>query len=198
MRLWLAAVFVLCAAALSPSAASAQTGSLSHSPVEVVKKFIGLDTKGARLASTSYGAVAPYIGWGQDPVWGHVVITDGSTITEDFSKWEVVNTLEVVIPVTYTVLGSVYFDTGVFLPEPTTEEVRFRLKAVKNRWRIVEPILPPHVGHKRMVNEVRQSWLDEPDAAKRQQLSDLQDALKQAKAAATRPKPATAPAPTKE
>ncbi len=162
-------------------AASAQTGTLTHNPVEVVKKFLTLDSKGARLGSNTYGAVAPFVGWGQDPSWGHVVVIDRSSIAEDLMQWEIVNNLEVVIPVTFTVLGSVYYETGTFVPEPAVEEVRIRVKAVKNRWRIVEPILPPHVGQKRMLNQVRQAWLDEPNQQKRDQLAVLQDAIKKAK-----------------
>ena len=48
-----------------------------------------------------------------------------------------------------------------------TEEVRFRVKAVNNRWKIVEPMFPPHVGQKRMVNFVREALLKETDRAKR-------------------------------
>lgn len=159
----------------------AQTGSLTRNPVEVVKQLLTLDSKGARLGATTFEAISPYVGWGQDPVWGHVVVIDGFTVEEDVKRWEVLNTLEVVIPVTFTVLGSVYHETGTFVPERTTEDMRVRVKAVKNRWRIVEPIFPPHVGQKRMINQVRQAWLDETDQAKRDQLASLQDALKKAK-----------------
>ena len=56
-------------------------------------------------------------------------------------------------------------ETAGFVQETETEEVRFRVKAVKNRWRIVEPMLPPHVGQQRMVNFVRESWVKETDPA---------------------------------
>lgn len=174
-------VWLLLVAVGDLSGAYAQTGTLGHNPVDVVKKFVELDAKGARLDPTTFGAVTPFIGWGGDPSWGHVVVIGRSTVDEDFSHWDVRNTLEVLIPVTFSVLGSVYYDTGTFIPESGEETVQVRVKAVKNRWRIVEPMLPPHVGHKRMLNQVRQAWLDEPNAEKRATLAALQDAIRQAK-----------------
>lgn len=171
---------LLCAVTEGPYA-WAQTGTLGHNPVEVVKKFVELDGKGARLDPTTFGAVTPFIGWGGDPSWGHVVVVSRSTVDEDFTHWDVRNTLEVLIPVTFSVLGSVYYETGTFIPEPGEELVHVRVKAVKNRWRIVEPMLPPHVGQKRMLNQVRQAWLDESDPEKRASLASLQDAIRQAK-----------------
>ena len=160
---------------------AAQTGALNHSPTEVVKRYLTLDSKGARLGPMSYEALTPYVGWGDDPVWGHVVVIDGFTIAEDFAQWEVVNNLEVVIPVTFTVLGSVYYEQASFVPAPAVEEVRVRVREVRNRWRIVEPVFPPHIGQKRMVNYVHQAWLDETDVQKREQLAMLREALKKAK-----------------
>ena len=85
------------------------------------------------------------------------------------------------IPVTFQVLGSVYLENAGFVQEAGTEEVRFRVKAIKDRWRIVEPMLPPHVGQKRMVNVVREAWVKETDPAKRDRLGALQDELRKAK-----------------
>ena len=102
-------------------------------------------------------------------------------MAEQYRQWEVIDRLEVVIPVTFQVIGSVYLETAGFVQEAETEEVRFRVKAVKNRWRIVEPMLPPHVGQKRMVNFVREAWLKETDPAKRDRLGALQDELRKAK-----------------
>ena len=102
-------------------------------------------------------------------------------VAEQYRQWEVIDRLEVVIPVTFQVIGSVYLETPRFVQEAATEEVRFRVKAVKNRWRIVEPMLPPHVGQQRMVNFVRESWVKETDPAKRDSLGALQDELRKAK-----------------
>ena len=102
-------------------------------------------------------------------------------VAEHYRQWEVIDRLEVVIPVTFQVIGSVYLETAGFVQEVGTEEVRFRVKAVKNRWRIVEPMLPPHVGQKRMVNVVREAWIKETDQAKRDLLGSLQDELRKVK-----------------
>jgi hypothetical protein len=159
----------------------AQTGSLDHSPAEVVKQYLALDQKGARLDAMSVDTVAPYTSWRDEPVWGQIVVTRTFAVAEHYSKWDVINKLEVVIPVTFQILGSVYLETAGFVPDARSEEVRFRVKAVKDRWRIVEPMLPPHVGQKRAVNFVREAWVKETDPAKRDSLAVLQDELRKVK-----------------
>lgn len=160
---------------------AAQTGSLDHSPAEVVKKYLALDQKGARLDAMSVEAVVPYTSWSEEPVWGQVVVTRAFTVPEHYSKWDVIDKLEVVIPVTFQILGSIYLETAGFVPDARSEEVRFRVKAVKNRWRIVEPMLPPHVGQKRAMNFVREAWIKETEPAKRETLAALQDELRKVK-----------------
>ena len=161
--------------------AGAQSGGLTHDPTEILKRYFTLDSKGARLESLSYETVAPYVAWKDEPVWGHAVVIEDFKVINEISRWEVVNNLEVVIPVEFKVLGLVYYEKAVFIPEPGPEVVRVRVKAVRNRWRIVEPVLPPHIGHKRMINHVRQAWLDETDSAKRELLDALREAIRKAK-----------------
>jgi hypothetical protein len=172
---------LLPALVLSAGAGLAQTGSLEHSPAEVVKRYLALDYKGARLDAMSVETVASYTSWHEEPTWGHVVVTQGFVVAEHYRQWEVIDRLEVIIPVTFQVVGSVYLETAGFVQEVGTEEVRFRVKAVKNRWRIVEPMLPPHVGQKRMVNVVREAWIKETDQAKRDLLGSVQDELRKVK-----------------
>ncbi|MDZ4854806.1 MAG: hypothetical protein SGJ26_08110 [Nitrospirota bacterium] len=159
----------------------AQTGALKQSPSDVVKRYVELDHKGARLDAMSIETVASYTGWNEEPAWGHVVVTRGFVVAEQYRQWEVIDRLEVVIPVTFQVIGSVYLETAGFVQEVETEEVRFRVKGVKNRWKIIEPMIPPHVGQKRMVNFVREAWGKETDPLKRDRLKALQDELRKAK-----------------
>lgn len=161
--------------------AGAQSGGLTHDPTEILKRYFTLDSKGARLESLSYETVAPYVAWKDEPVWGHAVVIEDFKVINEISRWEVVNNLEVVIPVEFKVLGLVYYEKAIFIPEAGPEVVRVRVKAVRNRWRIVEPVLPPHIGHKRMINHVRQAWLDETDSAKRELLDALREAIRKAK-----------------
>ena len=162
-------------------AAWAQTGGLSHSPAEIVKKYFELDQKGAKLDSMSFEALAPYRSWDTEPIWGKVIVIREFSVAEHHRDWEVVNRLEVVIPVTFQVIGSVYLETAGFFPEPSVEEIRVRVKSIKNRWRIIEPVLPPHVGQKRMINFVKEAWVKETEPAKRESLATLQSELRKAK-----------------
>ncbi|HKT35007.1 MAG TPA: hypothetical protein VJR03_09260 [Nitrospira sp.] len=159
----------------------AQTGGLSHSPAEIVKKYFELDQKGAKLDSMSFEALAPYQSWDTEPAWGKVVVIRGFSVAEHYRDWEIVDRLEVVIPVTFQVIGSVYLETAGFLPEASVEEIHVRVKSIKNRWRIVEPVLPPHVGQKRMINFVKEAWVKETEPAKRESLAALQSELRNAK-----------------
>jgi hypothetical protein len=79
------------------------------------------------------------------------------------------------------VIGSVYLETAGFLPDDTVEEIRVRVKSIRNRWRIIEPVLSPHVGQKRMINYVREAWVKETEPAKRESLAVLQDELRKVK-----------------
>lgn len=167
--------------AIPTNAQVSPSGSIKRSPVEVVKRYVLLDQKGARLDAQSFDALVPYIDWKEEPAWGRVVIVQTVHIPEDYRKWEVVNNLEVVIPVTFQTRGSVYFETATFLPEDATEEVRFRVKVVGNYWRIVEPIIPPHIGLKRMASFAREAEVHEQDQAQRKMLATLVEALRKAK-----------------
>ena len=78
-------------------------------------------------------------------------------------------------------MGLVYLETAGFVPESSVEEIRVRVKSVRNRWRIIEPVVPPHVGQKRMINFVREALVKETEPAKRESLVVLQDELRKAK-----------------
>ena len=164
-----------------PTEGLAQTGSIVHDPTEMVDKYLELDIKGVRLDAISQEALAPYITWKDEPIWGRTVVITSYEVINDFKQWTVVSQSEAVIPVEYKVLGSVYWEKASFLPEPRVERIGFRVKIVGDRWRIAEPILPPHVGQKRMINYVRQALLDEKDQAKAATLETLWDDLKKAR-----------------
>lgn len=161
--------------------AAGQTGGLDHSPAEIVKKYFQLDQKGARLDSLSFEAIAPFIDWRDEPTWGRIVVIRGFTVAEHYTQWDIVDRLEVVVPVAFQIIGSVYLETAGFVPEAGTEEVRVRVRSVKNRWRIIEPVLPPHVGQKRMLNLVREAWVKEGEQDKRDRLAGLEDELRKVK-----------------
>lgn len=159
----------------------AQSNAVSHSPAEVVEKYFALDNKGVRLDASSFESVAGYVDWKEEPAWGKVIVINDFTVPDDFRQWEIVNRLEVVVPVEFRVLGVMYLDTAGFVPEPGTERARIRLKVMNGRWKIVEPILPPHVGQKRMLNVVRQAMLEEKDGTRQASLAALQAELRKAK-----------------
>lgn len=156
------------------------TTDIKKDPSTAVKAYLSLDMKGARLESSSWETLRPYIHWSREPSWGIVVVIEGYEVIDDIKAWEVVTVLDVWIPVQFKVLGTMEWDEAVFKPEPQVEEVRFHVKAVGDRWRIVEPVLPPHIGLKRLVAHVRQAMIEETDGAKLAALTELRDRLRQA------------------
>lgn len=166
---------------LLASDGGARTGDLNKDPADLVKQYVSLDNKGARLDSMSYEVLKPYTTWRDEPAWGHMVVIESYEVAYDIQQWELVSNLEVLIPVTYRTLGSVYWNTAVFIPDKQEEVVRFRVKAVNSRWKIVEPIMPPHVNQKRFLNHVREAALEETDPVRRQTLDSLASDLKKAK-----------------
>jgi len=177
---WLA-IAVSFALLLTWSEGLTQTYGLLRDPVEVVKKYVSLDQRGIRLESISWETIRPYVNWKEEPSWGHVMVTASYKIVDDIKQWEVISMMEVLIPVEYQVLGAVYWEAPGFLPEKQIERVKFRVKAVGGRWRIIEPLLPPHVGQKRMINYVRQAMLQELEPSRLAILTALRDELQKAK-----------------
>src|SRR5262245_60874591 len=93
-----------------PGEVLAQTGSLVHPPPELVRKYFELDQTGAKLDSLFYEGLAPYRDWQEEPSWGRIVVIRGFSVAEHHRQWEVVNRLEVIIPVTFEVMGYVYLE----------------------------------------------------------------------------------------
>ena len=159
----------------------AQTGALNKDPTELLRKYLTLDLHGVRLEPLSQEALKPYVAWSQEPAWGQVVVVVAYEVSEDLKQWQVLGNVDVIIPVQFKVIGSVYLESATFLEEHRTEELRFHIKMVDGLWRILDPIAPPHVGQKRMVNYVRQALLEEREPWQVERLTMLRDSLKNAR-----------------
>lgn len=179
LRLMRNLAFVLPLLLLAAPAADcpALTTDIKKDPATAVKAYLSLDMKGARLDAMSWETLRPFINWSREMSWGIVVVIEDYEVVDDIKAWEVVSLVDVWIPVKFKVLGTMEWDEVVFKPERHVEEVRFHVKAVGDRWRIMEPTLPPHVGHKRLVAHVRQAMLQETDGAKLAKLTELRDSL---------------------
>lgn len=179
-KAWVMTVVVLSCPAFVGNAVG-QSNSIRHSPAEVVQKYLMLDNKGARLDAGSFDTLAPYVGWKEEPSWGKIVVINGFSVPDDYRKWDIINSLEVIIPVEFRILGAVYLETAGFVADPSVEQVRVRVKAMNNRWRIIDPMLPPHVGQRRMMNFVREAMQEETEETRRASLAALQNELRKAK-----------------
>jgi len=165
---------------LIASDGAARTGDLGKDPAELVRVYLSFETRGVRLESMSWESLRPYVNWKEEPSWGHMVVIEGYEVVDDIKRWDVISNLEVLIPVEFRTLGSVYWNTAGFSPQKQVEQVKFRVKGVNSRWKIVEPMLPPHVNQKRLINYVREAALEETDSVRRQILERLADDLRKA------------------
>ncbi len=178
---WIIVVALVMGVLGEAGTAGALTGDITNDPTEVVKRYAKLDYRGARLNAESQQVLRPHVAWRDEPAWGSVVVVADYTVLQQTKEWDIVSMLEARIPVEYRVLGTVYWKTASFLPDPGTERVSFRVKGRAMRWRIVEPQIPPHVGVKRMINFVRQAILLETDPVHIEKLTALRDELEQVK-----------------
>ena len=156
------------------------TGDLTRDPADVVKAYLRLDSKGVRLEATSQETLRPYIDWSEEPWWAKVIVTKRYEVVEDVEQWDILNSLEVRIPVEFAVLGMIFWETGTFAEQVHTERVWFHIKGFEDRWRIIAPQIPPHVTVKRMINIVRQAILDEPQSQRKDILRRLRTELERA------------------
>lgn len=156
-----------------------QVGSLRRSPADLVKRYVRLDQKGARLDVMGFDVMAPYVAWKEEAIWSRVVVIQEAEVADDYRRWEIRDNLDVIIPVTFHVRGEVDLKTATFVPGERKEEVRFHVKAVGNEWRIIEPRIPPHVGMTRIVNFVREAKLEETDERQHRLLTVLEQSLRE-------------------
>ena len=150
---------------------------ITEDPTRILQKYLSLDQKGVRLNAASFEVLDPYILWQDEPAWGHVVVIADFQIEPDVTKWEVIDTLDAKIPVTFEVLGTMHWESVTFVSDSHQESHWFHIKAVYDRWQIVGPVLPPHVGRRRLVDFVRWTELNEPDVKKKAWLASLQKQL---------------------
>ncbi len=150
---------------LLSSSALGLTGDLTRDPAGVIKTYLALDKRGARLTAQSYEAVAPYVAWDDEPAWEQLVVIQDYAVADDVTQWVIVSGTEALIPVTFQVLGVVAWETATFVPAPREDVLSIRIRAVNNYWRMVAPMFPPHVGRQRLTDFVKDAIVheDHPD-----------------------------------
>jgi hypothetical protein len=106
---------------------------------ETVMAYCELDANGARLTSTTWSKVLPYIAWQEEAGWDRVVVISGVSVAKSGTQSE----QKALVTVEYRVLGILSQD---YLTSRKTESVRFVLRKTDAGWKITDPdFLPPHV-----------------------------------------------------
>jgi hypothetical protein len=115
---------------------------------ETVRAYCDLDAQGARLTSTTWPQVLPYIAWTEEAGFDRAIVISGFTIGTVQKKGD----KDAMVTVEYRVLGAV---SGDYVAGRRNETVRFRAARTDRGWKITEPdFMPPHVGVKAMVKHL--------------------------------------------
>ncbi len=170
--LWLMGFWVV-----GMSSSQAFNGHITEDPTKILQKYLSLDRKGVRLEAYSWEVVKPFVAWKEEPVWGHVVVISQANIVEDIAQWEILDGLDAQIPVIFEVAGTMYWESATFVADPHREIHYFHIKAVGDRWQIVGPQLPPHVGRQRLIDFVRWTEVNEPDPLRKALFGSLKKQL---------------------
>lgn len=178
VRILLYLVGLAVGAWLFPVTALTLTTDLTNDPAKVIKKYLSLDQRGARLTADSYEAVKPYAAWDrEEPAWERFVVIRKYSVSDDVTQWTIVSSTEALIPVTFQVLGIVHVKTSTFVPGPREERFSIRIKAVGNHWKMVSPVFPPHVGRGRLADFTKDAMLRETNDDRARTLRKLRDDL---------------------
>jgi hypothetical protein len=151
---------------------------ITEDPTKILQKYLSLDKKGVRLEAYSWQVMKPLVAWKEEPLWGHVVVISQFEVVDDVTQWEILDSLEAKIPVIFEVVGTMYWESATFAADLHREIHLFHIKAVQDRWQIVGPQLPPHVGHQRLIDFVRWAELNESDQGKKHLFGSLKVQLK--------------------
>lgn len=119
-------------------------------PQNTVRRFCRADATGARVFGVQWGRVAELVAWPFDPAWDRVLFVTGYRIGPPRGLEDG----RVAVDVDYGVVGEATV-TG-FEPGVHVESVTFVLDDdAGGQWRIISPLLPPHVfGHRVRADEI--------------------------------------------
>ncbi len=162
----------------SATSSNAFNRHIREDPTKILHKYLSLDKKGSRLEASTWQVLEPYVHWKNELAWGQVVVISKFHIVDDVAQWEIVSGLEAKIPVVFDVLGTMYWEGVTFVADPHQESYLFHVKSVYDRWQIVHPQLPPHVGRQRLMDFVRWTELSESEPTKKALFASLHQQLK--------------------
>ncbi|MCM2357751.1 MAG: hypothetical protein NDI77_06355 [Geobacteraceae bacterium] len=140
-------------------------------PAEIVKRYCSADLNGARLSSNAYNAVRPLVYWNDEPGWDHSFVISGF----DVIKSKKTTNGEVIVEVTYNVIAILNGDE--LLTYNFVELVDFVLAKKGKEWRIVRPIVPPHVSATAAIENITNVLKTETDKGRVRELKHLVDRL---------------------
>ena len=120
---------------------TAQNATMQKLPAQVIGEYCHLDMQGARLSSNNpyTDRIFSLVEWEDEPGWDGAEIVKGCRIVS-----AAVGDQKATVTMEYQVLGS--SDEYTIHPNKHLEKVTFNLIKSKARWRILKPVIAPHVA----------------------------------------------------
>jgi hypothetical protein len=153
-----------------PAVPPAGRDGAKRKPADVVKEYCQLDLQGARLSGETWSRVAPLVGWEDEPGWDSAILASGyhvqsTTVRPDHAS----------VIVVFRVLGSLE-DDKPFAParKGKYETISFHLERAGDSWKIVRPVIPPHVSLRSMMEHLRGLLAHEENGSERKQTLEEQ------------------------
>jgi hypothetical protein len=110
------------------------------SPEEIVKRYYMADFNGVRLHAGQDENIQQLIAWKHEPGWDYAFIVDKISI----HNVKQLSADEVIIEVRYHIIG--IWQGEDFFEFDFNEVIDFVLMREGEKWKIIEPIFPPHIS----------------------------------------------------
>lgn len=120
---------------------------------EVVRQYYTQDFRGDRLSADTYDNMKPLFDWGPDrdePGWDIAFIVDGIRV---YNIRKIRND-EQEVAVRYSVIGKLSNDITFI---KFIELVEYKVKFINGEWKIVSPIIYPHISPQAAAKHYRES-----------------------------------------
>jgi hypothetical protein len=139
--------------------AQSRMASTEVSPTSVIQEYCRLDSEGARLSSQNplSDKISAMVTWPIEPGWDTIVVVGNFEVVGSHS-----GPRKSSVTVRYTVLGNM-FGAKVTASQQHKELVTFTLTKSKDGWRIVRPLIAPHVSVAAATSVLNSLLVDEKD-----------------------------------
>jgi hypothetical protein len=155
-------------------------GEVLSSPEVAIEKYCKLDLEGVNLSSERAKKIFPFIYWpigGKvNPGWDFMVVVSNYSIKRKATVRKFDHDV-VQFEVSYDVLGLVHGGPE-FIEKSEKETIIIEAIKINNGWKIVNPILPPHVSIETAINHLNDLLNDYNEIERKNKCSEVINILR--------------------